>query len=121
MRPSPIRKGIPESPENQARIWGISATIERKKKNYWDQLEQAQRGSLDLTPWLLYAINVVADALRESTTCVERVMQVTWFWLRNWDATKTGYRLHNVHSESCCLARPGDYGSHGSQADCRHP
>lgn len=78
-----MMQGIPKSPENQARIWAVSATIERKKKDYWDQLERAQRGSLDVTPWLLYAINAVADALRESTTCVERVMQVTWFWLRH--------------------------------------
>lgn len=81
-----MMQGIPESAENQARIWAVSATIDRNKKNYWDQLEKAQRGTLDVTQWLVYAISVVGDALRESRVCVERVMQVTWFWLRHREA-----------------------------------
>ena len=78
-----MMQGIPQSPENQARIWAVSATIDRRKKDYWDRLEQAQRGTLDVTQWLLYAVNIVAAALRESSVCVERVKQVTWFWLRH--------------------------------------
>lgn len=81
-----MMQGMPQSAPNQARIWAVSATIERDKHEYWNQLERAQRGTLEVTQWLRYALGVVAASLQESSACVERVMQVTWFWLRHREA-----------------------------------
>jgi Fic family protein len=81
-----MMQGMPQSAANQARIWAVSATIDRDKSAYWDQLERAQRGTLDVTPWLHYALGIVAASLLESGACVERVMQVTRFWLRHREA-----------------------------------
>ena len=81
-----MMQGMPQSAANLARIWAVSPTIERHKKEYWNQLEQAQRGTLEVTHWLRYAIGVIAASLQESSACVDRVMQVTWFWLRHREA-----------------------------------
>lgn len=78
-----MMQDMPQSAANQARIWAVSATIGRDKNEYWNALERAQRGTLDVTPWLRYALGIVAACLQESSACVERVMQVTWFWLRH--------------------------------------
>lgn len=81
-----MMQGMPHSAANQARIWAVSATIERSKNEYWNALERAQRSTLDATQWLHYALGIVAASLQESGACVERVMQVTWFWLRHREA-----------------------------------
>ncbi|MFA5941568.1 MAG: Fic family protein [Sinimarinibacterium sp.] len=81
-----MMQGMPQSAANQARIWAVSTAIERDKNEYWNQLERAQRGTPDVTQWLRYALSIVAASLQESSACVERVMQVTRFWLRHREA-----------------------------------
>lgn len=66
-----------------ARIWAVSAVIHRRKKDYWNELESAQKGDLDITRWLSFALECVALAYSEAATCVDRVMQIAWFWVRH--------------------------------------
>lgn len=74
------------SPSRQpqiARIWAVSPVIERRKADYWNALESAQRGTLDITAWLTFAVDCVAQAYADAAACVDRVMQIAWFWVRH--------------------------------------
>jgi len=77
---------IQESPTPQpqvARIWAVSPVINQRKREYWTELESAQRGTLDITQRLRFATDCVAQAYAEATSCVDRVMQIAWFWVRH--------------------------------------
>jgi Fic family protein len=78
-----MMQGGPKQQPQVARIWAVSSIINRRKQDYWNELEAAQRGSLDITRWLLFAIDCVAEAYADASACVERVMQVAWFWVRH--------------------------------------
>jgi len=43
----------------------------------------AQTGTLDITRWLRFATSCVAQAYLDAATCVDRVMQIAWFWVRH--------------------------------------
>ena len=73
----------PDPAPQIARIWAVSPVIDQRKKVYWTELESAQRGTLDITPWLLFATGCVAQAYADATACVDRVMQIAWFWVRH--------------------------------------
>lgn len=76
---------IQDSPQASgiSRIWAVSPVIHQRKHAYWEALEASQRGSLDITPWLLFAMDCVEQAYREAAACVDRVMQIAWFWVRH--------------------------------------
>ncbi|MFH1525526.1 MAG: Fic family protein [Bacteroidota bacterium] len=45
------------------RFYSMSAQIERKKKFYYDILKETQKGSMDITSWLLWYLKCLAEAL----------------------------------------------------------
>lgn len=78
-----MMQGGPQQQSHIARIWAVSSVIQRRKKEYWNELELAQKGDLDLTRWLSFAIDCVALSYADAATCVDRVMQIAWFWVRH--------------------------------------
>ena len=39
------------------RFYSFNAQIQRERKQYYDQLEATQRGTLDVTPWLGWLVD----------------------------------------------------------------
>lgn len=66
-----------------ARICAQSPILQRRRKDYLRELEAVQRGAHDITGWLKFAADCVAQACAEAATAVDRVMQITWFWVRH--------------------------------------
>ena len=85
------------------RVWAVSAVIDKRKQDYWAELEAAQRGDLDITSWLRFAMDCVARAYAEAGQCVDRVMQVAWFWVRH-----RGAALNGRQRKALSLALSGD-------------
>ena len=59
--------------QHEDRFYSMSSAIESRRKEYYIQLESAQRGSLDITAWLAFFLDCLNDALdtaRESTRTV---------------------------------------------------
>ena len=71
------------------RFYSLSVQIMRSKKNYYDALESAQRGSLDLTDWLTWFLIQVQRATRHGLLEVARVLARSRFW-----ATARKYSLN---------------------------
>jgi len=60
------------------RFYSMSAQIQ--KKEYYCILERTQKGSLDITEWLLWFLGCLQDAITDSGTIVDDVLRKAWFW-----------------------------------------
>ncbi|WP_235937019.1 Fic family protein [Vreelandella azerica] len=54
-----------------------------RRHAYYDQLESAQQGSLDITPWLLWFLDTLKEALEQALLRVDRVLIKATFWQRH--------------------------------------
>jgi Fic family protein len=66
-----------------ARLWAVSPVLMRQRKEYYAQLESAQKGDLDITSWLEWSATCIGQAYDEARICIERVVQVAHFWARH--------------------------------------
>lgn len=62
------------------RFYSLSAEIMKQRKEYYDALEQAQKGSIDITLWLLWFVKTLHNALLFSLQTTDRVLQKASFW-----------------------------------------
>ena len=67
------------------RFYSLSAQIMRLKKDYYNALEQAQKGSINITPWLMWFIGALHKALEYGLQTTDRVIRKTEFWARHKD------------------------------------
>lgn len=65
------------------RLWAVSRVFESRRADYYSQLERAQKGSMDITGWLTWAVQCVLDAQTQAESVVERVTAIARFWLRH--------------------------------------
>ena len=64
------------------RFYSLSAQIQRERKDYYDQLERAQKTSLDATAWLQWFLGCLLRALQGAEHNVDQVLDSTRFWQR---------------------------------------
>ncbi len=62
------------------RFYSMSAQIRKQRKQYYEILESTQRGSLDVTDWMVWFLKCLKAALAESENKMKRVMEKTQFW-----------------------------------------
>ncbi|MDD6141198.1 MAG: Fic family protein [Bacteroidales bacterium] len=65
------------------RFYSVSAEIKVLQKEYYDVLERTQRGSGDITDWLLWFLHCFEQALGESERTLSSVKRKAEFWERN--------------------------------------
>ncbi len=63
-----------------ARYYSLSAAIMKRRKEYYDILESTQRGSLDITTWLEWFLDVLLDAMKQGQHRFDRVVRKARFW-----------------------------------------
>ena len=71
--------------KTEKRFYSLSAEIIRQKKDYYDALEHAQKGPIDITLWLIWFIGALRNALVYGLQTTNRVLQKTEFWARHKD------------------------------------
>ena len=62
------------------RFYSMSSQIRTERKAYYDMLERAQKGDLDITPWLLWFIGCLDRAFDSAETILASVMRKARFW-----------------------------------------
>lgn len=62
------------------RFYSMSSQIEAERKQYYSQLEQAQRGSLDLTPWLGWFVACLGRSIDSSDERLAGVLFKARIW-----------------------------------------
>jgi Fic family protein len=73
------------------RFYSLSAQIQRERKQYCDQLEATQRGSLDVTPWLSWFLACLLRAVHGADGLLAGVLNKAQFWQR-WPGTPMNAR-----------------------------
>ncbi len=64
------------------RFYSMSAQIEAEKKQYYDNLQQAQRGGLDITPWIIWFLACLDRALERADESLAGILQKSAMWER---------------------------------------
>lgn len=67
--------------ETKDRFYSMSAQIEAERKDYYRELEAAQRGSLDITRWLMWFLGCLERALDAAEQALASVLYKARFWL----------------------------------------
>ncbi|QDU83180.1 Adenosine monophosphate-protein transferase SoFic [Planctomycetes bacterium Pla163] len=62
------------------RFYSLSAQIEAERRDYYDQLERAQRGTCDVTEWLAWFIGCLGRAIERAGGTLERVRRASRVW-----------------------------------------
>ncbi|WP_298449148.1 Fic family protein [uncultured Marinobacter sp.] len=79
-------RALAQAERHSVRFYSLSAAIMARRNAYYEQLEQAQSGELDITQWLAWFLDTLEEALQQALLRVERVLAKTLFWQRH--ATK---------------------------------
>lgn len=74
---------IARSDRSRQRFYSLSAAILNRRKQYYKQLELAQKGSLDVTPWLQWFLETMAEAIRGANEQMSEVFVQARFWSKH--------------------------------------
>jgi Fic family protein len=64
------------------RFYSFSAQIQRERKGYYDILERTQRGSMDVTDWLMWFLDTLHRAVDHAQLTLDAVLIKARFWQR---------------------------------------
>lgn len=73
------------------RFYSLSAQIQRDRKHYYDILERTQKGTLDVTAWLLWFLATLQQAVAQAQHTLDTVLAKARFWQR-WATTPMNER-----------------------------
>lgn len=62
------------------RIYSMSRQLEMNRNAYYDQLERAQRGPLDITEWIYWFLSQFREACKRSGSVIDRSLDKARFW-----------------------------------------
>lgn len=62
------------------RFYSMSSQIMRNRKGYYDMLESTQKGSLDVSQWLVWYLECLTEALEATNETLSAVLAKARFW-----------------------------------------
>jgi Fic family protein len=62
------------------RYYSMSAQIRKERKAYYTMLERTQKGSLDVTPWMLWFLQCLHKSVNAASLQLNEVMHRSRFW-----------------------------------------
>jgi Fic family protein len=71
---------LARSEKSSHRFYSLSAQIQKERKNYYTILEQTQKGSLDITPWINWFLGCLGRAIQQAISTLDSVLHKTQFW-----------------------------------------
>lgn len=72
---------LAQADSQSIRLYAMSASILNRRADYYRILQETQRGGLDVTPWLLWFLDVLNDSLEQALASVTRMQNKARFWL----------------------------------------
>jgi Fic family protein len=73
---------LARSEQSAQRFYSLSAQIQRERKEYYDLLEQTQKGELDVTEWLAWFLVCMGRAIDGAENTLGNVINKARFWER---------------------------------------
>lgn len=77
--------------QSPQRFYSLSARIQHERSHYYDQLESAQKGTLDVTAWLAWFLGCLLRAIEGADATLSAVLSKSRFWQR-WAETPMNER-----------------------------
>ncbi|MEZ5449252.1 MAG: hypothetical protein R3E89_09735 [Thiolinea sp.] len=71
---------LAQADQTPQRFYSLSTQIEAERKDYYRQLEQQQRSTLDITTWLLWFLNCMGRALERAGVSLQGVLHKARIW-----------------------------------------
>lgn len=71
---------LARSDGSKNRFYSLSAQIEDKRKNYYDQIERQQRATTDITNWLSWFLNCLEQAINNAEIMLASVLFKAKLW-----------------------------------------
>ena len=78
-----LAQGATFHSQQTSRLWAVSPVILNRRKEYYAQLEAAQKGDLDITDWLRWSLGIIEQSCQEARECIESVVKIARFWARH--------------------------------------
>lgn len=71
--------------QTDLRLYSLSSEIEKHKSEYYNILEEHQRGNLGITVWIIWFLERIISAASASTLILNKIRYATFFWDKNRD------------------------------------
>ncbi|MCX6991380.1 MAG: Fic family protein [Chlamydiae bacterium] len=71
---------LARSENSSRRFYSLSAQIQIERKGYYAILEQTQKGSLDVTPWIKWFFNCLGRAIDNALLTLDTILYKTKYW-----------------------------------------
>ena len=65
------------------RFYSMSAQIQAERNKYYDILESTQKGSLDITAWLIWFLDCLMRSMKQTDETITKTMARAQFWETN--------------------------------------
>jgi Fic family protein len=74
---------LARSDKSTQRFYSMSAQIRIERKAYYEVLEKTQKGSLDITIWIIWFLDCLMEALKSTESILSRVLKKAVFWQKH--------------------------------------
>lgn len=71
---------LARSEKSPQRFYSMSAQIRQKRGSYYTILEEVQKGTLDITPWMAWFLDCLGGAIDGAQTTLSAVLAKARFW-----------------------------------------
>jgi len=71
---------LARSEESPRRFYSMSAQIRQERSDYYRILEQTQKGTLDITPWMEWFLDCLTRAIERAQTGLAGVLKTARYW-----------------------------------------
>ena len=66
--------------ETSQRFYSMSTRIRQVRNTYYDMLEKTQKGKMDITPWMLWFLQCLLEAMGATEKILQKVLAKASFW-----------------------------------------
>ncbi len=76
---------LAQSDKSNQRFYSMSAQIRNERKQYYAMLEKTQKGSLDITDWIVWFLTCLINSLQSTDSVLTKVLFKAEFWQKHSD------------------------------------
>ena len=73
---------LARSEKSPQRFYSMSEQIRQERNAYYDILEKTQKGTMDVTPWLIWFLGCLSRAIENAQNILSAVLAKARFWER---------------------------------------
>lgn len=74
---------LARSDDSNFRFYSMSSQIQKNRKSYYEILEKTQKGTMDITNWLVWFLENLLIAIQSSGEITNNVLKKAEFWQKN--------------------------------------